>query len=200
VIPFAVIDWGPVAIWAGASGTVLVASVSALAALGWFERFHRPRLRIDFEQCEPWCRRAFSRDEREGLWVRVAVENIGRYPARGCVGRLIAVTTGGQPRPDIDPLRLRWAGFPDSRATGPVDLRRDQREFLNVLFLEDFGPWNIISFDDDDFHPGFTTDLDPRGRHVVDVAIFSDNAPTVVRSVGIEPDVRDGRLTLRLMD
>lgn len=199
MIPFAII-WGPVANWASASGTVIVATISILAALGWFERFRRPRLRVTFDQREPWCRRADYRDGSEGLWVRLAVQNAGRQTARGCVGRIIAVTTSGEPRVDIDPVQLRWAGRPLSRATGPVDLRRDQREFLNIVFLEDFGPWHVVTFEDEDFHPGFTTDLEAGRGHIVEVALFSDNAPTVVRSVGIEPDGRGGEFRLRLLE
>ena len=68
------------------------------------------------------------------------------------------MTTDGELRSDVDPVQLRWAGLPRSRAFDPVDLRREQREYLNVLDLRD-GDWRLVTFEDPDFDPGFATDL-----------------------------------------
>jgi hypothetical protein len=54
-----------------------------LFAAGVFDSLRGPRLRITFQRAEPWCRTGAQGE----LWVRVAVENAGRAPAHGCVGR-----------------------------------------------------------------------------------------------------------------
>jgi hypothetical protein len=74
--------------------------------------------------------------------------------ARGCVGRLINVTTEVEVQADVDPVQLRWAGLPRSRAFDSVDLRREQREYLNVLYLRDGDAWRLVTFEDPDFDQG----------------------------------------------
>jgi hypothetical protein len=191
------IDWGPVSSWFAAVATVVATAVALLAAYRVPDRSRAPRLRLTFEPTEPWCRTAALADGREVYWARVGVENAGREPARGCVGRLIGLATDGAARPDVDPLQLRWAGVPRSRAFDPVDLRRDQREFLNVLALEAGARWRLVTFEDPDFDPGFATELPPDREHVLRVALFADNAATatcaLVARVGAE-----GAVTLRL--
>ena len=135
----AAIEWGPVATWASAVATFLTALIAVLVAQGRFARFRAPRIRITFDDAEPWCRTGVGSSGRHLLWVRVGVENIGRGTAHGCVGRLMGVTTDGQERADVDPVQLRWAGVPRSRSFDAIDLRPDQREFLNVLLLVDDG-------------------------------------------------------------
>jgi hypothetical protein len=55
-MPVLAADWGPVGVWAGAIMTAVVALVSVLVALGFFDRFNGPRLTITFENREPWVR------------------------------------------------------------------------------------------------------------------------------------------------
>ena len=50
------VEWGPVGTWAGAIATVLVVITTALVALGYFDGFRGPRLRLTFVATEPWCR------------------------------------------------------------------------------------------------------------------------------------------------
>jgi hypothetical protein len=101
-----------VAAWAGGIATFLAALVALLGAVGVFSSFRASQLRITSEHAQPWCR-----TEADGeLWVRVAVENVGRRPVRDCVGRITALATNGRTRADLDPVQLRWAGVPLSRA------------------------------------------------------------------------------------
>lgn len=179
------IEWGPVGVWAGFVATVAIASVTALIALGRLSPLKKPRLRLTFQPTEPWLRRG-TESYNQGLWIRIGVENPGDErtgPARGCVGRLVRVTTNGKPRPDVDPAHLRWASIPLRRAFDPLDVRHGQREFLDVALLADDAPWRIVTFEDDDFLRGFTVDLDRDSEHVFTVAVFSDNAPTVTCDV-----------------
>jgi hypothetical protein len=180
------IEWGPVGSWVGATATFLAALVALLVAMGLFDRFRGPRLVVTFEQAEPWCRAVAVPPDRAAFWVRVGVANVGRSPARGCVGRLTGWSTDGVVRTDIDPIQLSWAGIPRSRAFEPIDLRRGQREFLNVLVLVDGSRWRIDTFDADDFTPGFATELPSDQHHVVQVAVFADNAETVTRALDVD--------------
>ncbi len=77
--------------------------MALLVAAGVFDSLRGPRLRVTFDQAEPWCRTSAQGELR----VRVAVENTGRAPAHGCVGRLVALTPDGHVRTDLDPVQLR---------------------------------------------------------------------------------------------
>jgi hypothetical protein len=163
------------------------------------DAFRSPRVRISFEDKQPWCR--FERDgRRDSIWVRVGVENVGIEPARGCVGRLLGLNTDGKVREDIDPVQLRWAGVPRSLSFTPVDIRRNQREFLNVLFLREARFWRIVTFEDADFDPGFGIDLEPDAEHILHIAVFSDNAETRVVSLLAVLRTSDGSGSIRLVE
>jgi hypothetical protein len=192
------VDWGPVAVWVSAAATFLVVLVTVLVALGFFDYPHRPRVHVMFEPTEPWCRHGEGEGGSAGLWVRVGVENRGRDAARGCVGRLLAVRTDGRPRLDVDPVQLRWAGVPRSRAFDAIVLGRGQREYLNVLFLPNGDGWRLITFQDPDFDPGFATNLPLDGRHTIELSVFSDNANTVSAALTAEARPGQDEPTLRL--
>jgi hypothetical protein len=181
------IEWGPVGVWAGAIATALAVIVALLSSLGLFGRYRQPRLRMTFEPTQPWCRFVDLPDGSTALWARIGVENVGGTTARGCIGRLIGLTTDGVVRTDVDPLQLRWAGVPRSLSFDPVDIRPGQREFLNVLFLRDGSRrWAIETFTADDFQPGFDTELDVDQLHVLQIALYADNADTITRNQRVD--------------
>jgi hypothetical protein len=192
------VEWGPIAVWVSALATFLAVLVAALVALGYFDGLRGPRIHVTFADTEPWCRRGDD-GGTGGLWIRLGIENHGAGPARGCIGRLISVTTDGELRSDVDPVQLRWAGLPRSRAFDPVDLRREQREYLNVLYLRDGDAWRLVTFEDPDFDPGFATDLPLEGRHVIQISIFTDNADTVTSSLVADAKSDPDRITLKLV-
>lgn len=177
------VAWGPVAVWAGAVATFVAAAIALLAGAGYLDRFRAPRLRLTYDNAEPWCRLVERPGDGEVLWVRVGVENVGRAPARDCVGQLAGLTTDGVARNDLDPVQLRWAGVPRSRGFDPVEIRPGQREFLNVVYLVEGSRWHIDTYTDPDFDPGFTTELPSVEEHIVAVALFAENAPTLTYSV-----------------
>jgi hypothetical protein len=140
-MPIAAIEWGPVSTWIAAIATFLAAAVALLAAFGAFDILRSPRIRLTFENREPWAKTTLLDDGAEAFWVRIGVENVGKQPARGCVGKLMSVTTDGQTREDIDPVQLRWAGVPRSQGLSPIDIRRAQREYVNALMTLDRRRW-----------------------------------------------------------
>lgn len=197
-MPATVVDLGAASGWAGAGATLLVVITTSLVALGFFDRFEAPRLLITFDAGEPWCRRGVLADGRSVWWVRIGVENSGRSAADGCVGRLTAVATGGQDRDDVDPVQLRWAGVPRSRAFDPIEIRPGQREYLNVLVLPDGEQWRLVIFEDPDFDPGFATELDVAHAHRLRVAVFASNATTTTASLETVPSAADRSPTVRI--
>ena len=194
-----VVDLGAASGWAGAGATLLVVITTSLVALGFFDRFKAPRLVISFRADEPWCRHGVLADGRSGWWVRLGVENDGKSAAYGCVGRLTAVATAGRGRDDVDPVQLRWAGLPRSRAFEPIEIRPGQREYLNVLLLPSGEPWRLVTFEDPDFDPGFATELDVAQPHELRVAVFSSNAPTTTASLATAPGAGDAPATVRMV-
>ena len=50
------IDWGPVSAWVAAIATILATIVALLVAYRVPDNLRSPRLRLTFEQSEPWCR------------------------------------------------------------------------------------------------------------------------------------------------
>lgn len=195
----AAVEWGPVAAWAGAIATILVVITTALVALGFFAYVRGPRIRLTFEATEPWCRRGETEREGKALWVRVGVENRGRGPATGCVGRLLSVATNGELRSDVDPVQLRWAGLPRSHAFDPMHVPSDQHEYLNVLCLLDGSRWRLVTFEDPDFDPGFATELPAGERHMVQISVFADNARQVTKSLVAEARIGSEELKLQLI-
>ena len=102
------------------------------------------------------------------------------------MGRIIALATDGRTRADLDPVQLRWAGVPLSRAFDPMDIRPGQREFLNVLRVRPGGPWHLVTFGDPDFDPGFPLELAPGHEHVITLAVFSGNVEAPMSSLTAE--------------
>jgi hypothetical protein len=190
------IEMGSLGVWVGGIATFSAALIALLGSLGRFERVRAPRLELTFDQAEPWCRT----DADGVVWLRVALRNVGHRPARGCVGRLTAVSTDGRARHDIDPVRLRWAGVPRAWSFELVDVRRGQREFLNVLCLCPGRDWRIVTFDEPDFNPGFSTELAAGLRHRLQVSVFADDAETVSRAIDIAPLEPDGSVLARLLE
>ena len=192
-------SWGPMSGWAAAASTFLVAGVALLVAMGAFDSFRSPRLRPTFHGAEPWCRQTDAGGGERLLWVRIGVENCGARPARGCVGEVTRLVTDGVQRVDIDPVQLRWAGFPRSRAYEPIDLRRSQQGFLNVLLLDKPKRWQLLTFEDEDFDPGFAPELSPGNEHLVTVTVFGDNVKPVSTTLRVSVGVGDEPPTLELV-
>lgn len=187
-VVFAQIDWGPVAAWAGAAATVLVVITTSLVALGFFDRFGGPRITLTFDQRQPWCRHGKLADGTRALWVRLGVENSGRAQAEGCVGRMISASVRGKVRDDVDPVQLRWAGVPHSRAFNPVDIRPGQREYLDMLCLPDGGSWRLVTFEAPDFDAGFVTEFSPSEGCEFQVSVFAADGSRATTTLVIDPD------------
>ena len=68
-----------------------------------------------------------------------------------------------------------------------------------MLFLDRDARWHITTFEDPDFDPGFPTELRGNSEHVLEIAIFSDNATTTTCSLVCRTDgeARGPQLSLR---
>jgi hypothetical protein len=86
---------------------------------------------------------------------------------------------------------------PRSRAFDPVDLRRGQREYLNVLCRPDGAPWRLVTFEDPDFDPGFATELCPAEAYEVEISVFAANGPTVTSTLVADANQDTAGLSLR---
>lgn len=73
-------------------------------------------------------------------------------------------------------------------------------EFVNVLYLREGSPWRIVTFDDADFIPVFTTELAADRHHVLQLAVFADDAETVKRSLAVKVGADEGPIAARLLD
>ena len=102
------------------------------------------------------------------------------------MGRITALATGGRTRADLDPVQLRWAGVPLSRAFDAIDIRPGQREFLNVLLVRPGESLRLVTFEDPDLDPGFPLDLAAGHEHVMSLAVFADDADAPMRSLVAE--------------
>ena len=168
--------------WVAAGATIGAAVVALIVALGFFQWLRRPQLKITFEPIEPWCRTtnvvrnlaAGGTETKEGRWVRVRVENKGSQPARACLGKLTQVKTDGEPRADLDPMQLRWAGVPDDKGFEAISLRRGQHEYLNLFLVLEEADVEVVTFSN--FAAGFRTQLERNRSHWVQVDIFAENA------------------------
>jgi hypothetical protein len=80
-----------------------------------------------------------------------------------------------------------------------MNVRRDQYEYLNVLCLSLGSHWRLVTFEDPDFIPGFTTDLSLDERHVVQIAVFADNARQVRKHLVVEARSGSDELKLELI-
>ena len=56
----------------------------------------------------------------------------------------------------------------------------------------------IVTFDDPDFDPGFTTQLQADQVHTLEIAVFSDNADTATGKLIAKRPRADGPLALEL--
>jgi hypothetical protein len=53
----------------------------------------------------------------------------------------------------------------------------------DVLYAPDEARWELVTFDDPDFDPGFKSELPVDQRQVFQISVFSDNAETVTTSL-----------------
>jgi hypothetical protein len=136
--------------WLTAIGTVAAVVVALFVAFlasirGWY---NRPKFDIEIGNEEPFCRqsrlrRGVNPDGTPILgpwsyWIRIRVRNRGRSVARDCEGKLtqITQTSDMRDRPDFDPVILHWVGKPHSPefVGKPIDINRDESEYLDVVF------------------------------------------------------------------
>ena len=159
------IDWVAV----GALGTLAAAVVALFVAFlpSLLGKWNRPKPDIQFQNEVPYSR--YSRTaikyvvqgndeniiEKSGwaYWVRLRIQNTGKSVMQACEGRLDQITdntTHETEHRDFDPVVLHWVGH----TKGPLDINRNEYEYLDVFFLFEHEPSKYIIR---------TEDWDPRG-------------------------------------
>jgi len=76
-----------------------------------------------------------------------------------------------------------------------MDIRRGEREFLNILLLVG-NTLAVTTHEDPDFDPGFSTELPSDGAHAIEVAFFADNTATVSKTIYVRRDEATGELAI----
>lgn len=156
----------------GTVGAVIVALLLGVA-LPWFRR---PCLKIDYQPRDPYCRDAPLPQGLPAHWVRVKVTNKGRGAAKRCIGKMIAVYgVDGRPRADRDPMRLYWADASWKQPPEPLDLARDESEYLGVVYAHKDNP-SAALISTHGGGSGFRKELEAGQSHRVRLAVYADNA------------------------
>ncbi len=166
-----------------------------VALFGWTlrESFVKPRLKVIGIDNQPSTirKKINNHDGTVGYkifpayWTRIKIENSGRSPANGCIGKAAggkALTFGANPTlRDIDPAQLRWVGVPIAEGFRPIKLVKGQPEFLNVLRFYDYNyerKWSVQLETEQKLDPGYDLSFPPGQEHRIGISIFSDNGDT----------------------
>jgi len=169
--------------WLIAGGTLGAAAVALILGLlvPWMRaRWLRPNLRIDYEPKEPYCRYTKLVSGQAAHWVRVKITNRGRSGAKGCRGKMIAVLKeDGSVREDRDPMPLKWANMPEGQSLDPLDLAREEYQFLAVVVATDDNKEVATICTDPDARPGFPQTLEAGQLHRVRLGAYCDNGEPV---------------------
>ncbi|MGD0115011.1 MAG: hypothetical protein ABSC13_03270 [Dehalococcoidia bacterium] len=166
---------------AAAVATFLAVLVALFGRELW-DRRRRPILQIDYDPCEPFCRytiMAIGNSTASSLvnshWIRVGVTNKGRGTARACKGKMLAVYgPDGSARDDRDPMLLRWSSMPSTKEFEPLDLARDERQPLDVVYTQGQPGGAFVAAEPTP--AGFSKTLEAGPTHRVRLAVYADNA------------------------
>lgn len=173
---------------ATAIGTLLAVFV-ALFAVFWpsiLRRWNKPKLIFEFDNKEPYCRKIPNiLDPKTGkitllnsYYVRLRIKNTGRFIARDCKGKLIAIAHKdlGTLRQDFDPVILRWVG--NYNSSGMLDINSREYEYLDIFNTNEESDRFHIAAIDYSIPRGIT--MDPqRDDYFILVSIYAENADPI---------------------
>lgn len=180
------VDWNLVVQSIAAGGSIFVGIVAVLAGFGVFQIHRRPKLKLSFQEMEPWCRTTEVEPGRRAYWIRLVVENARGEPAEGLIAKAMEVRTGGALRADLDPMRLRWATAEGPEGFRPISLRNGEHEFLNLFEIVELESLAKFVTGDEERRRGVETFLRPDATHEVRVTVFADNADPVSATMRME--------------
>ena len=127
---------------------VAIGTLGAVVVALFLGLFQKPKLKIEFEQREPYCRKTrFFLGAYEAsflrYWIRIKVTNEGRKVAKRCEGKLVDIqaikneeTIPFQP---FDPAILRWASYPVETDLRPTNINKGEYDYLNVVYTVEPG-------------------------------------------------------------
>ena len=121
-----------VAQWLVAIGTLALAAVAFVISivLPWWRQ---PRFKIEFDNKEPYCRKADA--PPQSYWLRLKVTNSGKSVAKSCSGSLVKFMGNSGELEGHDPVPLHWINTPwaPQEFFRRIDLNRGEHDFLDVL-------------------------------------------------------------------
>ena len=130
---------------------ILVAIASVLAAMFgpfFWHWWRRPKLEIEFENTEPFCRNPIIQELQKpkeqwlmGYWIRIRVRNAGRSVAKRCMAKLMEIKdVNRKPLLTFDPTALQWVTAYPHLTFHPyiiyepwMDITAQDYEYLNIV-------------------------------------------------------------------
>lgn len=173
-------------LWLSAIGTTLLAVMTFVVAIliPWWKK---PKFTIEFDNVQPFCRETTLVEEMHvegyttpippklGYWLRLRVTNSGKSVAKRCIGKLVKVMdNSGRELTDYDPVVLHWVGTSwEDVPFRPIDLNREEHEFLDVLVARTDSPGNVFMCTDT-YLRGIPKHVTP-GTYRIQITIYGDN-------------------------
>ncbi len=168
--------------WLVGVGTLALAGITFYVSVGKPWRL-RPRLAIEFEQDNPFCRTVLAYSEDDGslsntYWLRLRVRNQGRTPAKGCIVKLVEVKRDGEVDWDYDPVQLHWVGTKHDVVPLPtIQLNPKDYEYVDVLTTRSKNP-GFATICRDYLRRGIPCVI-PAGAFLLRIAASAENAEPV---------------------
>jgi len=177
---------------------VAIGTLGAVIVALFPEMLKKPKLKIEFQQTEPYCRKTTlvsSPTQILAYWIRIAVKNEGKKVAKNCEGKLVEITEirdeKNIPFQPFDPAILRWASYPDFTDLRPVDINREEYEYLNVVYTVEPGESETQKNAEgqafictDTRRRGMVGSL-PVGRYALTLTIYGENADPVSKKFAL---------------
>jgi hypothetical protein len=189
-------------------GPIAVAIVAVLAALGWFERFKRPKLElisepnikrgIRFRLPEKWI---FADD---GSFIRIGIINTTKHIAKNVIVKVIQIERcDGKIDNEIkkiDPYRPEIVGYFEKMDVYPFD-RSNMFDLVQTTDESDYKKFILLCFSSvAERGPRANPQRIPREDYLFTVALYGDNIDPVVKKIRVlAKDKKAGEITAEIV-
>jgi hypothetical protein len=195
--------------WFTALGTLATAIVAVfISFLPSIRRwYNKPKLRIEFQNEEPFCRIADVIESQfvdQGIkvpkevrvphyWIRARIVNVGKSVAKRCEGKLVRIRDAKtmEDRKDFDPVVLRWV----VGELNPIDINKTDYEYLNILYTRKDDVMHFF-VDSIDVKPRGINLFPERKDYILDIVLYGDNVDPVAKSFYLKNNKEYDRIEL----